>query len=250
MNSYNFYNFKIEILYEDNDLAILNKPSGLLTHKKNLKDQEISLCQSIMDKYNIKDDEPFKEGIVHRLDKNTSGIIIIAKNKTIKNELKLLFKNRKINKTYKTYVLGNFINKEKFMESNIARQSKNRMKFKISQDEGKNSLTIVNHIKTFFGSISLLECKIVTGRTHQIRVHLSSSGFPLIGDRSYQKTLEQKFALKNLPNEVKQFIELFPRQALHSSHINFIHPFTKKNITIECELPLDLKKLDKVLRNG
>lgn len=250
MKSYNYKSFKIEILYEDDQLAILNKPFGLLTHKKNFNDQEPSLCESLKFNFDITDDEPLKEGIVHRLDKLTSGIIIIAKTIDIKEELKKLFKNRNINKYYTTYVIGNFLEKEMEIRGNIARQDKQRTKFKMTDDGGKDSLTIVKHLETFFGSVSLLECKIITGRTHQIRVHLSNIGYPLIGDRDYKKNLEQKFMLKNLPNHIKLFIDNFSRQALHSSRINFKHPITNDVIDIVSTLPEDLRHLDEVLRNG
>lgn len=250
MKSYNYKSFKIEILYEDDQLAILNKPFGLLTHKKNFNDQEPSLCESLKFNFDITDDEPLKEGIVHRLDKLTSGIIIIAKTIDIKEELKKLFKNRNINKYYTTYVIGNFLEKEMEIRGNIGRQDKQRTKFKMTDDGGKDSLTIVKHLETFFGSVSLLECKIITGRTHQIRVHLSNIGYPLIGDRDYKKNLEQKFMLKNLPNHIKLFIDNFSRQALHSSRINFKHPITNDVIDIVSTLPEDLRHLDEVLRNG
>lgn len=250
MKSYNYKSFKIEILYEDDQLAILNKPFGLLTHKKNFNDQEPSLCESLKFNFDITDDEPLKEGIVHRLDKLTSGIIVIAKTIDIKEELKKLFKNRNINKYYTTYVIGNFLEKEMEIRGNIARQDKQRTKFKMTDDGGKDSLTIVKHLETFFGSVSLLECKIITGRTHQIRVHLSNIGYPLIGDRDYKKNLEQKFMLKNLPNHIKLFIDNFSRQALHSSRINFKHPITNDVIDIVSTLPEDLRHLDEVLRNG
>ena len=250
MKSYNYKSFKIEILYEDDQLAILNKPFGLLTHKKNFNDQEPSLCESLKFNFDITDDEPLKEGIVHRLDKLTSGIIIIAKTIDIKEELKKLFKNRNINKYYTTYVIGNFLEKEMEIRGNIARQDKQRTKFKMTDDGGKDSLTIVKHLETFFGSVSLLECKIITGRTHQIRVHLSNIGYPLIGDRDYKKNLEQKFMLKNLPNHIKLLIDNFSRHALHSSRINFKHPITNDVIDIVSMLPRDLRHLDEVLRNG
>ena len=250
MKSYNYKSFKIEILYEDDQLAILNKPFGLLTHKKNFNDQEPSLCESLKFNFDITDDEPLKEGIVHRLDKLTSGIIVIAKTIDIKEELKKLFKNRNINKYYTTYVIGNFLEKEMEIRGNIARQDKQRTKFKMTDDGGKDSLTIVKHLETFFGSVGLLECKIITGRTHQIRVHLSNIGYPLIGDRDYKKNLEQKFMLKNLPNHIKLFIDNFSRQALHSSRINFKHPITNDVIDIVSTLPEDLRHLDEVLRNG
>ncbi|MAV83105.1 MAG: hypothetical protein CMI90_06560 [Pelagibacteraceae bacterium] len=249
MKTYIYQNYKIEILYEDNDLAILNKPYGLLTHKKNEADAEPNLCDSLRSYFTIDDNELFKEGIVHRLDKNTSGIIIIAKNLKIKLELKKLFKARSINKYYLTYVLGNFFNKDKNIIGKITRQEKQRTKFKVSDNIGKDSMTKIKHLETFYGSISLLECKIITGRTHQIRVHLSEIGYPIIGDKDYHKNLEQKFALKNLPVSIKEFVNNFPRQALHSYKISFIHPFLNKIIDITCKLPIDLILLEKKLRN-
>ena len=104
--SYNYKDYKIEILYEDSDLAILNKPSGLLTHKKNELDNSPSLQESLKDQFTIDDDENFKEGIVHRLDKDTSGAMIISKNHTSKNKLREMFKKRNIKKNYLAFTYG------------------------------------------------------------------------------------------------------------------------------------------------
>ena len=171
-NSYLYQNFIIEILYEDNDIAILNKPSGLLTHKKNLSDSSPSLAESLKMNFDIKDDEVLKEGIVHRLDVDTSGIIIIAKNKEIKILFQNKFKNRELEKNYLAFSYGvldqNFIQ----IDKNISRQKFQRTKFDTSEKGGKNALTYVENLKIFYGSISNLNCQIITGRTHQIRVHL------------------------------------------------------------------------------
>ena len=245
MNKFYLYqNFNIEILYEDNDIAILNKPSGLLTHKKSLSDNSPSLAESLKTNFKIEDDEVLKEGIVHRLDIDTSGIIIIAKNKEIKILFQNKFKNRELEKNYLAFSYGvldqNFIQ----IDKNISRQKYQRTKFDTTDIGGKNALTNVENLKIYYGSISKLNCQIITGRTHQIRVHLLSLGLPIIGDKQYQLNKEQKFRLANLPNKVSEIVANFPRQALHSHKLAFIHPKSQKEIKITCDLPDDMKDLE------
>ena len=246
-NSYLYQNFNIEILYEDNDIAILNKPSGLLTHKKNLSDESPSLAESLKINFDIKDDEVLKEGIVHRLDVDTSGIIIIAKNKEIKILFQNKFKNRELKKNYLAFSYGvldkNFIQ----IDKNISRQKFHRTKFDTSEIGGKNALTYIENLKIFYGSISKLNCQIITGRTHQIRVHLLSLGLPIIGDKQYQLNKEQKFRVSNLPDNVKETVINFPRQALHSHKLSFIHPKSLKEVKITCDIPDDMKDLEQNL---
>ena len=245
MNKFYLYQkFNIEILYEDNDIAILNKPSGLLTHKKSLLDNSPSLAESLKTNFKIEDDEVLKEGIVHRLDIDTSGIIIIAKNKETKILFQNKFKNRELEKNYLAFSYGvldqNFIQ----IDKNISRQKFQRTKFDTTEIGGKNALTNVENLKIYYGSISKLNCQIITGRTHQIRVHLLSLGLPIIGDKQYQLNKEQKFRLSNLPNKVSEIVTNFPRQALHSHKLTFIHPKSQKEIKITCDLPDDMKDLE------
>lgn len=245
MNKFYLYQkFNIEILYEDNDIAILNKPSGLLTHKKSLSDNSPSLAESLKTNFKIEDDEVLKEGIVHRLDIDTSGIIIIAKNKETKILFQNKFKNRELEKNYLAFSYGvldqNFIQ----IDKNISRQKFQRTKFDTTDVGGKNALTNVENLKIYYGSISKLNCQIITGRTHQIRVHLLSLGLPIIGDKQYQLNKEQKFRLSNLPNKVSEIVTNFPRQALHSHKLAFIHPKSQKEIKITCDLPDDMKDLE------
>ncbi len=242
--SYNYKDFKIEILYEDNYIAILNKPSGLLTHKKNVTDDSPNLQESLKEQFIIEDDENFKQGIVHRLDKDTSGIIIITKNHISKNKFREMFKNRNIKKNYLAFTYG-ILNKSNIeINKNISRNKVQRTKFNISDRFGKNAITKVSNVRTFHGSLSLLNCEIITGRTHQIRVHLLSLGLPIIGDKDYKFNKEQKFRLNNMSNSLKDLILLFPRQALHSYRIEFSHPILKKQIKITCDLPNDMKDLN------
>ncbi len=243
IKSYNYKGFRIEILYEDSDIAILNKPYGLLTHKKNEFDNSPNLQESLKNHFIIEDDEKFKEGIVHRLDRDTSGIIIISKNLISKNKLRYLFKNRNIKKNYLTFVYG-VLNQNKIeINKNISRNKFLRTKFNVSEKFGKNAITKVSNVKIFHGSISLLDCEIITGRTHQIRVHLLSLGLPIIGDKDYKFNKEQKFRLNNMSNNINSLVSTFPRQALHSYKIEFNHPLLEKKIKITCDLPDDMKDL-------
>ena len=246
--SYYYKDFKIGILYEDSDIAILNKPPGLLTHKKNELDKSPTLQESLKDQFIINDDENLKEGIVHRLDKDTSGLIIIAKNLISKKKFREMFRDRSIKKNYLAFTYGVLDQKNIKVNRNISRDKTQRTKFNVSNDKGKNAITKISNIKIFHGSISLLNCEIITGRTHQIRVHLLSLGLPIIGDKDYNFKEEQKFRLMNMTEELREFVSLFPRQALHSYNIEFDHPLSNKHIKITCDLPNDMKDLNKNLQ--
>ena len=124
----------------------------------------------------------------------------------------------------------------------------NVLKFNVSDNLGKNAITKVSNIKTFHGSISLLDCEIITGRTHQIRVHLLSLGLPIIGDKDYSFNKEQRFRLNNMSDNLRNLVLLFPRQALHSHKIEFDHPILEKHIIITCDLPDDMKDLNNNLQ--
>ena len=243
IKSYNYKDFKIEILYEDSYIAILNKPTGLLKHKKNGLDNSPNLQESLKDQFTIDDNEYLKEGIVHRLDKDTSGVIVITKNHNSKNKFKEMFKNRNIKKNYLAFTYGVLNQRQVEINKNISRNKIQRTKFNVSDNLGKQAITKVYNVKTFHGSISLLNCEIITGRTHQIRVHLLSLGLPIIGDKDYNLNREQKFRLTNMANNLKKLVSLFPRQALHSYKIEFDHPIIEKQIKITCDLPDDMKDL-------
>ena len=241
--SYNYKDFRIEILYEDNEIAILNKPSGLLTHKKNEFDNSPSLQESLKHQFKVDDGENLKEGIVHRLDKDTSGVIIITKNLISKNKFRDMFKNRNIKKNYLAFTYGILNQSNIEIDRKIFRSKVQRTKFSVSDNLGKNAITKVSNIMTFHGSISLLNCEIITGRTHQIRVHLLSLGLPIIGDKDYSLNKEQKFRMTNMTDSLRKYLSLFPRQALHSYKIEFDHPILEKHIKITCDLPDDMKDL-------
>ena len=209
--SYNYKDFRIEILYEDNEIAILNKPSGLLTHKKNEFDNSPSLQESLKHQFKVDDGENLKEGIVHRLDKDTSGVIIITKNLISKNKFRDMFKNRNIKKNYLAFTYGILDQSNIEIDRKIFRSKVQRTKFSVSDNLGKNAITKVSNIMTFHGSISLLNCEIITGRTHQIRVHLLSLGLPIIGDKDYSLNKEQKFRMINMTDSLRKYLSLFPK---------------------------------------
>ena len=179
----------IKILYEDKDLIVVDKPSGLTVHPgAGLKYR--TLVDFLIKKYgkNLSNlsgtDRP---GIVHRLDKDTSGLLIIAKNNKIHKLLQEKFKKREINRLYLAVIWGLLKKNSGSFTMNIGRNPKNRKKFSIFKIGGKSAITKYKVKKNFSNVASLIECKLLTGRTHQIRVHLSSSGNSIIGDKKYGK---------------------------------------------------------------
>ena len=141
IKSYNYKDFKIEILYEDSHIAILNKPPGLLTHKKNGLDNSPNLQESLKDQFTIDDNEYLKEGIVHRLDKDTSGVIVITKNHYSKNKFKEMFKKRNIKKNYLAFTYGVLNQRQVEINKNISRNKIQRTKFNVSDNLGKQAIT-------------------------------------------------------------------------------------------------------------
>ena len=154
-----------------------------------------------------------------------------------------MFKNRNIKKNYLAFSYGILNQRQIEINKNISRNKILRTKFNVSEGLGKQAITKVSNVKTFHGSISLLNCEIITGRTHQIRVHLLSLGLPIVGDKDYKLNKEEKFRLTNMAISQKDRILLFPRQALHSHKIEFDHPILEKHIKITCDLPDDMRDL-------
>ncbi|KAB8122039.1 MAG: RluA family pseudouridine synthase [Candidatus Phytoplasma cynodontis] len=216
-------NLNLKIIYEDNFLVLLNKPSDLMVHPSpNYKG--ITLINGLIFRFKelqkIKSNRP---GIIHRLDKDTTGLIIIGKNEEIVLKLQNQIKKRKIKRTYWALIHG-FLPKEGIIDLPIKRNSKNRLKMSISP-EGKPSVTYFKTLK-MFNNFSLLELNLETGRTHQIRVHLSYLKTPIVGDPLYGKK-----------------DKTIKKQLLHSKKINFIHPITKKEMNFEIPLPSFFEKI-------
>lgn len=232
---------KLNIVYEDNDLLVINKQAGLTTHP-GAGNYEDTLVNALL--YYCKDNLSsvggvLRPGIVHRLDKDTTGLMVVAKNDLAHNSLKNQLETRILKRTYNAIIWGNIVPQNGIIDGYIARHKYNRLKMYMSTI-GRYSLTNYKTLKNFSTIASLVECKLNTGRTHQIRVHFSSKKHPLIGDQLYGGNLRKIAGEKN---EYKFFIESFPRQALHSKSISFIQPTIKKELFFESELPDDMLEL-------
>ena len=212
----------IDIIYEDDYIAVLNKPSDLIVHPTETV-RENTLVIRLLCKLDKLSDiyEPFRPGIVHRLDKDTSGLIIIAKDNDTHEKLKKLFQNREVEKHYVAIVHGK-INEEITIENKIGRDVNNRTKMSVC-DDGKYAKSIVKPI-CYNDDYSLVEVSILTGRTHQIRVHLSYLHHPVLGDKTYGLKKEKVNA---------------DRQMLHAFYLKFHHPILDKNIRLIAPLHED-----------
>lgn len=231
----------IKVLYEDEYLAVIEKPSGLvvnvsLSQKNNLTLQNWLEDINWIGEANSDSDFAKRCGIVHRLDKETSGVMIIAKKEQAFIELQRQFKEREIKKTYLTLVYGEIkdlkIGEKLTIDAPIGRNPKNRERFAVVED-GRAAITSIKLIEVIAAEngekFSLLECYPETGRTHQIRVHLTALGYSVIGDQVYSGR-----------NRIKRNKSNFNRQFLHAAKIAFTHPITKEKLTVTSDLPDDL----------
>ena len=219
-------NIKIDIVFEDKDIAIINKQAGLVVHPAQGY-YSGTLVNAIL--YHIKDlsgiNGEIRPGIVHRLDKDTSGLIIIAKNDKAHLELTNMFQNKEIKKTYLAILKGKLNKKKGRIVTQIGRDRNDRKKMAVldSLTQGKNAITnfrVIDQNERF----SLVKVDIETGRTHQIRVHMKYMGYPILGDAVYGRVDSEK------------------RQMLHAYKLEFLHPITKEKMEIIAELPDDFKK--------
>ncbi|NKA00652.1 MAG: RNA pseudouridine synthase, partial [Proteobacteria bacterium] len=190
-----------------------------------------------------------RPGIVHRIDKGTSGLLVVAKNDNAHVFLSKQFAEHTIKRAYEVLVYGRIKPSSGQISSMIGRSKFNRKKMSINTSRGKDAVTNYKTIEFFSGKkipdISFLECRLETGRTHQIRVHLSSHGNPIIGDQIYGK--QNKF-IRDIDPKFKELLDVFKRQALHAKSIGFIHPTTKKEVYFECEKPKDFENLLKIIK--
>ena len=223
------FELNLDVIFENENIILINKPAGLTVHPTPTNTTK-TLANAIVSNYpEIKfPGTKFRPGIVHRLDKDTSGILIISKNEESHIELSNQFKTKQINKVYIGLVDGHIRPKEAIIEGNIGRHPTDRKKMCVITD-GKHSVTKYREIMKY-PNHSLLEISPLTGRTHQIRVHLNSIGYSIVGDELYGKANEN-----------------LERQFLHAKKIGFKMPFTKKYVEFECPLAPDLKNLLEIL---
>ncbi len=240
-------NIDLNIIFEDEDLIVINKPPNLVMHPAP-GNESGTLVNALMHYTNNQLsnlDDNSRPGIVHRLDKDTSGILVVAKNNNVHINLAAQFKEHTISRRYKAIVWGTPDNQS--IEGYIERNRKNRKKMSLNNKGfGKYSKTDIKLEKTF-GIASLVDCHLHTGRTHQIRLHLTSKNSPIIGDKIYGKSKINQFGKdKNTFNKF-MILKNFERQALHAYHLGFDHPTSKKRIDFDIEIPEDFKNLIELL---
>jgi 23S rRNA pseudouridine1911/1915/1917 synthase len=224
-----------DIHYECEDFIIINKPPGLIMHPGS-GCYDGTLANGLIDKYPDLDNIP-RCGIVHRLDKDTSGILLVARNEKFRNYFIHLMQERKVTKKYTAVVVGSTLGSFS-IEDPIGRDRSNRTKMSVRPD-GKEALTYVKTSERV-GNYSILDIAIETGRTHQIRVHLSSKKLPIIGDTTYDpsRTIAKESSL-----ELIELVRSFPRQALHARFLSFDCPKTQNEMSFEIPTTLDIQNL-------
>ena len=240
-------NIDLNIIFEDEDLIVINKPPNLVMHPAP-GNESGTLVNALMHHTNNQLsnlDDSVRPGIVHRLDKDTSGILVVAKNNKVHINLAEQFKEHTISRRYKAIVWGMPDNQS--IEGYIERNRKNRKKMSLNNKGfGKYSKTDIKLEKTF-GIASLVDCHLHTGRAHQIRLHLTSKNSPIIGDKIYGKSKINQFGKdKNTFNKF-MILKNFERQALHAYHLGFDHPTSKKRMNFDIEIPEDFKNLIELL---
>ena len=246
------YKFNLDIIFEDKDLIVLNKPSGIVMHPGagNFDNTVVNALLNY-NKNSFSDiGGELRPGIVHRIDKNTSGLVVIAKNNQTHEHLSNQFNKHTIKRVYQLLIWGKIRPSTGKIETFITRSSKNRQMMEVSNSKGKKAITNYKTLEIFENSniptLSLLECKLETGRTHQIRVHMNYLGNSIVGDDKYKKKFKR---LKNIDPLLEKILIKLNRQFLHAKTIGFIHPKKNKEMIFNSILPNELQIILKTLRN-
>ena len=228
-------NIPLDVLYEDKDIIVINKPRGMVVHPA-AGVHTGTLVNALL--YHCHDlsgiNGEIRPGIVHRLDKDTSGVLVCAKNDVAHLDLAEQISTKTAHRVYRAIVHGNIKEEAGIIKGDIGRHPTDRKKMAIVRENGKPAVT---HFKVLerFGEYTLVECRLETGRTHQIRVHMTSIGHPLVNDPKYGPKKSSPFAIKG--------------QALHSLSLTLNHPVTKEKMTFTAPLPQDMEKILTGLRN-
>jgi 23S rRNA pseudouridine1911/1915/1917 synthase len=246
------YNFKLEVVYEDSDLLVINKPAGIIMHP-GAGNYDETIVNALMH-YNKNSlssiGDELRPGIVHRIDKDTSGLIVIAKNNETHENLSRQFSEHSIVRVYQLLIWGKLRPSSGRIDTFIVRSSKNRQMMEVSNSKGKRAITNYKTIEIFENdktpTLSLVECKLETGRTHQIRVHMTHMGNSIMGDGKYKKKYKK---LKNIDTSLENLIYKLDRQFLHAQTLGFTHPKTNEEMIFTSFLPQELENILVLLRN-
>jgi 23S rRNA pseudouridine1911/1915/1917 synthase len=240
----------LEVVYEDADLAVINKPAGMMVHAGSGQNEDArsrgTLVNALLHRFRALSSTggDLRPGIVHRLDKNTSGLIIVAKNDAAHAALGQLFSGRQIRKTYIALVHGDLEKDKGTVTAAVGRDPLRRTRMTVRPTENARSAVshyeVVRRLTTRFGKFTLIRVRIETGRTHQIRVHMASLNHPVVGDTLYgaagQLTEQQPASRKRDPERLR-----LGRNFLHAAQLEFQHPSSKKSLTLEAPLPQELE---------
>ena len=246
------YKFKLNIVFEDKDLIVLNKPAGIAIHPgAGNYDNTIVNALINYDKNCLSNiGGELRPGIVHRIDKNTSGLVVIAKNNQTHENLSNQFRKHSIQRVYQLLIWGKVRPSKGKIVTLISRSTKNRQMMVVSNIKGKKAITNYKTIEIFENkytpTLSLLECKLETGRTHQIRVHINYLGNSIVGDDKYKKKFKK---IKNIDPLLEKNLINLNRQFLHAKTIGFIHPKKNEEMIFNSNLPQELSIILKMLRN-
>jgi len=242
----------LDILFEDEHLIVLDKPAGLVVHPapgnpdSTLVNALIAHCgPDFTGIGGVK-----RPGIVHRLDKDTSGVMVVAKTAEAHAGLVAQFSERSVDRAYRAVVWGLPMPPAGTIEGDIGRHPKNRKKMAVVTRGGKPARTGYSTLTVYGGGVAaLIECKLETGRTHQIRVHLTHAGHPLVGDPVYGRAAGRRSAVKSLGEDAARVLTEFPRQALHAFRLGFTHPVSGQHIDFETEILPDMAELIRFLES-
>ena len=236
----------LNIIFEDQDIIIIDKPIGMVVHPGagNYEDTMVNgllyHCKNNLSGMNGED----RPGIVHRIDKDTSGLLVVAKNDEAHAFIAKQFEEHSIKRSYLVFVYGILRPLHGKIETLIGRNKTNRQKMSADVIRGKDAITNYETLEVFKGNkipdISLVKCILETGRTHQIRVHMSHKGNPILGDQTYGKKIKK---IRGIDQEFEEILKSLKRQALHAHTLGFIHPTTNEEVFFASELPDDLNKL-------
>ncbi len=247
------YKYKLNIIYEDEDLLVIDKLAGISMHPGagNYDNTIVNALMNLENKNFSNIGDELRPGIVHRIDKDTSGLIVIAKNNYTHENLSSQFSDHTISRLYQALVWGKLRPQNGVIETLITRSSKNRQLMEVGIVKGKKAITNYKTLEIFENSkvptLSLVECKLETGRTHQIRVHMSYKGNNILGDKKYKKKFKK---LKNIDPEIEDVLSNLNRQFLHAKILGFTHPKSGKRLEFSSNLPIELEIILKKLRKS